>query len=200
MLDGVTLSTSGMSNKERVRPNNQNFDLDDYLREKSELDSESLEDASKDEGIKKRKYGFWLIFIAIVAIYLMNPLGQYERFFGEGENELTEVPAPVIPAPVVPIQQSSQAADDQQEQSMEAFDISGSFLDYATALRSFEITDNLSVSNAQALFDRNIPLGYINILEESDLFDDLSAAGIISIFDNNIPAQYLNELGASDLF
>lgn len=190
-----------MSNRERVRPNdNQDFDLDDYLREKSGLESESDSNSVDEESTNRRKYGFWLIFVAIVFIYFMNPLGQFERFFGEGDNQLTEISVPEIPAPVVPTQQSIPVSNNSQEQAFEAFEQSGSFLDYATALRSFDITDDLSVSNAQALFDRNIPLDYINVLEESDLFDDLSSAGIISIFDNNIPQNYLNELGASDLF
>lgn len=96
-----------MSNRERVRPNdNQDFDLDDYLREKSGLESESDSNSVDEESTNRRKYGFWLIFVAIVFIYFMNPLGQFERFFGEGDNQLTEISVPEIPAPVVPTQQS----------------------------------------------------------------------------------------------
>jgi hypothetical protein len=187
-----------MSTKYKNTPNDPNFDLDEYIREKSEEEGELSFDAISEEPEDGSAFkNAILIFMVFTAAYLWyydwSPSQAWASVFGGDNVEVFINPAPDvnINIPEINIPDIPPIPD---------LNFEGGFADYLVEINNAGLNDLFSNSGYQALYQTGVPIEYLEQLNDAGyLEDDFSYSAVIGLYNGNVPVEYLDGLSAINL-
>lgn len=168
--------------------NNPNFDLDEYIRQKSQSDTSSQLHQPDIEDREHSKFkNAVLIFLVFAAGFLwVNEWSVSETWnsvFGSDESAtsfefappvIPDFEIPDIPAPPISVNETG-------------------FVNYLLELNEAGLDDIFSSPAQQAFYQTDVPISYLSELVEAR-YQDLSYPAIIAYYNSDVPLEYLNTL------
>ncbi|MAO63527.1 MAG: hypothetical protein CL666_00860 [Balneola sp.] len=169
------------------------FDLDEYIRQKSDPHTGSSRQSSvADEKENSQFKNAVLIFMVFAAAFLwMNDWSISQAWNGVfGNEEVTssapsfgvqvpEINIPDIPAPPLP-----PATMSSQE----------GYVDYLASLNEAGYQDNFSSSQAIGLYNGGVTIEYLNRMNEAGYLDKFSYSAMIGLYNTGVTVEYLDAL------
>lgn len=176
--------------------NDPNFDLDEYIYQKSSEENEELfpeKEIDYPKPTAKRNLIAVLMFSAIAGFWLFsNGPANISFFDNDGYNVNVEVPNIEIPEfesfiaprpapPATPVPTG---------------DFSTAYLDYLQELNE-TFPDQFSGSASQGMYNGGVPIEYLTDLNEAGYLDQFSYSAIIGLFNGGVPNEYLQQMDAA---
>ena len=169
-----------------------NFDLDEYIRQKSQpQNNAALQPSLVEEQDNSQFKNAVLIFMVFAAAFLwVNDWSisqAWNSVFGGEETvatapsfefvvpDIPEVDIPAVPAPPVPGSESG-------------------FVDYLRALEEAGLADAYSNSGNIAMYQSGVPIDYLLQMDEAGYLVDFSYSAIIGLYNGDVTIDYLDQL------
>lgn len=176
------------------------FDLDEYLEEKSHQQPQTSELEEADTISYRIKNFVLLASVALLGVlwyFDWSPWAMYKTFWGEKEIVIgTPAPGEIeieIPDIEIPIPDFDYPLDAEFPTTENA--TLPPVTQYLQELQNMGILGNeLSVFEARELYNSNIPLDYVKELQEYGFLEDLSFVHITEFYNSRIPMSYLDQL------
>lgn len=175
-----------------------NFDLDAYIRDKSQPQSASTESADGvDQQERSQFKNAVLIFMVFAAAFLwVNDWSVSQAWNGVfGNEEVTnaapsfEVQVPEINIPEVPAPPVPPATITNQD----------GYVSFLTSLNEAGYRELFSNSQAIGLYNGGVSINYLNELNEAGYLDQFSYSAIIGLYNGGVTTIYLDDFQASGL-
>lgn len=190
--------------------NDPDFDLDEYINQKSQNEELFVEEPAEED--RSQFKNAILIFIVFAAAFLwFNNWSGTEAWtfiFGGDDNTTQVAEAPrgsgqsVVTIPQIP--DVPEVPNVPQLPGVEAPATSGldmPITEYLTTLRDKGyLGDEISSFTARQLYDGNVPISYIDELQAAGFLEDLSFVYITNYYQNQIPLSYLESLQEAGVY
>ncbi len=168
------------------------FDLDEYIREKSQEDSQPSSNANfRNKKTSRIKDGLLFFAVFIAAILWVNDWSvsqAWNRIFGENETTSAEVSgsAPSFTIPDIPSIPEVPPVPD--------VNVNGSFVEYLAQIKNNDLQNHYSNSGWQALYQSEVSIDYLTELNEEGYLEAFSYSAIIGLYHGGVNLDYLNDL------
>jgi len=170
--------------------NDPNFDLDEYIKQKSQLDPTSQLHQSEIEDREQSKFkNAVLIFLVFAAGFLWvnewSVSQTWNSLFGSNESAtsfefappvIPDFEIPDVPAPPIPGNESG-------------------LVNYMRGLEEAGLADIYANTGNIALYQTGVTVDYLSQMNEAGYLDEFSYSAIIGLYNGNVTIDYLNSLG-----
>lgn len=169
--------------------NDPNFDLDEYIRRKSQLDSSAQLHQPDIEDREQSKFkNAVLIFLVFAAAFLWvnewSVSQTWNSVFGSDESATSfEFAPPVIPDFEIPDVPAPPMLGNE-----------AGLVNYLRGLEEAGLADVYSNSGNIAMYQTGVTVDYLNQMNEAGYLDDFSYSAIIGFYNGNVTVEYLDAL------
>ena len=172
------------------------FDLDEYLEEKSNPQTSSKEiEEPDDPSYRMKNVAIFATMVLMVLLWFFDwsPKAAFNAFFGDDQATLAEAPNVNVDIPEINIDIPDFDFDVEAPNSVA--ENLGSVTDYLLELQNQNILpDKLSAFNARQLHDNGVPISYILQMDHEGFLGKFSFVHISEFYKNNIPMEYLHQM------